>query len=65
MNINNKNNFGNKKISSAKDIENNDVILSEKDSSKDIEELINLKEVHGAEAYYSKRYGWTLRKVIS
>ena len=65
MNISNKNHFGSKKTSLTKDIGNNDVILSEKDSSKDIEELINLKEVHGTEAYYSKRYGWTLRKVIS
>ena len=65
MNINNKNHFGNKKISLTKDIRNNNVILSEKTSSKDIEKLMNLEEVHGAEAYYSKRYGWTLRKVIS
>tara|TARA_B100001964_G_C14098555_1_gene538186 strand:- start:31 stop:228 length:198 start_codon:yes stop_codon:yes gene_type:complete len=65
MNISNKNNIGNKKMSLTKDFESNDIILSEKNSSKDIEELINLKETHGTEAYYSKRYGWTLRKVIS
>ena len=65
MNISNKNNIGNKKMSLTKDFGNNDEILFEMNSSKDIEELINLKEVHGTEAYYSKRYGWTLRKVIS
>ena len=65
MSISNKNHFGNKKISLTKDAGNNDVILSEKNSSKDIEELMNLEEVHGTEAYYSNRYGWTLRKVIS
>jgi hypothetical protein len=65
MNIINKNNFGSKKMSLNKDFRNNDEILFEKNSSKDIEELINLKELHGVEAYYSKRYGWTLRKVIS
>ena len=65
MNIINKNHFGSKKTSLTKDIGNIDVSLSEKNSSKNSEELINLKEVNGAEAYYSKRYGWTLRKVIS
>ena len=65
MNIINKNNFGSKKMPLNKDFRNNDEILFEMNSSKDIEELINLKELHGAEAYYSKRYGWTLRKVIS
>ena len=65
MNISNKNHFENKKISLTEDIGNNDVIFSDNKSSKDIEELINLKEVHGTETYYSKRYGWTLRKVIS
>ena len=52
-------------VSLTKDFGNNNVILSEKKSSKDIEELIDLKELYGAKAYYSKRYGWTLRKVIS
>ena len=66
MNISNKNHFGNKKMSLTIDLRNNDVILSQKNSSKDnIKELINLEEVYGTETYYSNRYGWTLRKVIS
>ena len=65
MNINNKNNFGSKKMSLTKDFGNNDVVFSEKNSSKDIEDLMHLEEAHGTEAYYSNRYGWTLRKVIS
>ena len=32
---------------------------------KNIEKLINVKNIHGTEAYYSNRYGWTLRKIIS
>ena len=32
---------------------------------KDIEKLINIDDTHGTEAYYSNRYGWTLRKIIS
>ena len=62
MNISNKNHFGNNKMSLTKDIRDND---TQKKLSKDINELINLEEVSGTEAYYSKRYGWTLRKVIS
>ena len=32
---------------------------------KDVEKLINIDDTHGTEAYYSNRYGWTLRKIIS
>ena len=32
---------------------------------KNIEKLINVKNIHETEAYYSNRYGWTLRKIIS
>tara|TARA_B100002003_G_C13815653_1_gene401813 strand:+ start:15 stop:206 length:192 start_codon:yes stop_codon:yes gene_type:complete len=32
---------------------------------KDIEKSFNIENIHGAEAYYSNRYGWTLRKIIS
>ena len=35
------------------------------DARKNIEKLINVKNIHGTEAYYSNRYGWTLRKIIS
>ena len=31
---------------------------------KNIEKLINVKNIHGTEAYYSNRYGWTLRRII-
>lgn len=31
---------------------------------KDIEKSYNLDIVEGAEAYFSERYGWTLRKSI-
>ena len=31
---------------------------------KDIEKSYNLDDIRGTEAYYSGRYGWTLRKSI-
>jgi len=31
---------------------------------KDIEKSYNLDTIRGTEAYYSTRYGWTLRKSI-
>lgn len=31
---------------------------------RDIEKSYNLDTIRGAEAYYSSRYGWTLRKSI-
>ena len=31
---------------------------------RDIEKSYNIKETQGTEAYYSNRYGWTLRKTI-
>tara|TARA_B100000700_G_C14766667_1_gene724709 strand:+ start:383 stop:574 length:192 start_codon:yes stop_codon:yes gene_type:complete len=43
----------------------NDKILSESESArKDIEKSYNLESINGTEAYYSSRYGWTLRKTI-
>jgi len=30
----------------------------------DIQKSINLKDTNTTEAYYSNRYGWTLRKII-
>ena len=33
-------------------------------AKKDIEKSYNLEDVKGTEAYYSNRYGWTLRKSI-
>ena len=32
---------------------------------KDIEKSYNLESAYGTEAYYSNRYGWTLRKTLS
>ena len=31
---------------------------------KDIEKSFNITEAQGTEAYYSNRYGWTLRRTI-
>ena len=30
----------------------------------DIEKSYNFENINGAEAYYSNRYGWTLRKTV-
>jgi len=38
-------------------------ILSEI-TRKDIEKSYNLDTIRGTEAYYSNRYGWTLRRSI-
>ena len=38
-------------------------ILSEF-TKKDIEKSYNLDTVKGTEAYFSNRYGWTLRRVL-
>ena len=38
-------------------------ILSEM-TKRDIEKSYNLDTIRGTEAYYSSRYGWTLRKSI-
>ena len=38
-------------------------ILSEH-AKKDIEKSYNIENVKGTEAYYSNRYGWTLRKSL-
>jgi len=31
---------------------------------RDIEKSYNIENTHGTEAYYSNRYGWTLRRTI-
>ena len=31
---------------------------------RDIEKSYNINSTNGTEAYYSNRYGWTLRKII-
>ena len=38
--------------------------LSEFITRKDIEKSYNIDSTDGTEAYYSNRYGWTLRKTI-
>ena len=47
----------------------NPVVNSSKVSSvftkKDIEKSYNLDKVKGTEAYFSNRYGWTLRRSIN
>ena len=39
-------------------------ILSDMNSRRDIEKSYNLDTIRGTEAYYSGRYGWTLRRSI-
>ena len=33
-------------------------------TKKDIEKSYNIESTEGTEAYYSNRYGWTLRRAI-
>jgi len=57
MNItDNKSNNDNSMVDSVK-------ILSEF-TRKDIEKSYNLDTIKGTEAYFSNRYGWTLRRTI-
>ena len=42
---------------------NNTLIINEF-TKKDIEKSYDLDNLKGTEAYYSNRYGWTLRKSI-
>ena len=57
MNItNNESNNDNSMVDSVK-------VLSEF-TRKDIEKSYNLDTIKGTEAYFSNRYGWTLRRVI-
>ena len=39
-------------------------IFSDMNSRRDIEKSYNLDTIRGTEAYYSGRYGWTLRRSI-
>ena len=57
MNItDNKSNNDNSMVDSVK-------VLSEF-TRKDIEKSYNLDTIKGTEAYFSNRYGWTLRRAI-
>ena len=62
MNINNKYRKKNKYLNEENSCDN--TIFSTNSARKDIEKLINIQDIHGTEAYYSNRYGWTLRKII-
>ena len=57
--INNRDN----QINNRKSMVDSVKILSEF-TRKDIEKSYNLDTIQGTEAYYSNRYGWTLRKSI-
>tara|TARA_Y100001970_G_C14076540_1_gene772302 strand:+ start:193 stop:390 length:198 start_codon:yes stop_codon:yes gene_type:complete len=62
--------FKNKKLGSTSNLKNrsNTLDISSKIISnmarKDIEKSYNLESTKGTEAYYSNRYGWTLRKTL-
>tara|TARA_B100000287_G_scaffold243407_1_gene228801 strand:- start:688 stop:867 length:180 start_codon:yes stop_codon:yes gene_type:complete len=42
----------------------NNTSITNEFTKKDIEKSYNLDNLKGTEAYYSNRYGWTLRKSI-
>ena len=53
----------NKTSAGKKSFYNNERIVSEI-VRKDVEKSYNIDTTNGTEAYYSNRYGWTLRKII-
>ena len=48
----------------AKIKELNNTLITNEFTKKDIEKSYDLDNIKGTEAYYSNRYGWTLRKSI-
>ena len=48
----------------AKSKEFNNTLIINEFTKKDIEKSYDLDNLKGTEAYYSNRYGWTLRKSI-
>ena len=48
----------------AKSKEFNNTLINNEFTKKDIEKSYDLDNLKGTEAYYSNRYGWTLRKSI-
>lgn len=48
----------------AKSKEFNNTLITNEFTKKDIENSYDLDNLKGTEAYYSNRYGWTLRKSI-
>ena len=60
--MDNSDNKSNQKNEDPKSIDNSKLITEI--ARRDIEKSININNSHGTEAYYSNRYGWTLRKII-
>ena len=52
-----------KKIKKNKHLNDGEKILSNT-TKKNIEKSYNIESVNNTEAYYSNRYGWTLRKAL-
>ena len=48
----------------GKNREINNTLITNEFTKKDIEKSYDLDNLKGTEAYYSNRYGWTLRKSI-
>ncbi len=48
----------------VKSKEFNNTLITNEFIKKDIEKSYDLDNLKGTEAYYSNRYGWTLRKSI-
>ena len=48
----------------AESNEFNNTVITNEFTKKDIEKSYDLDNLKGTEAYYSNRYGWTLRKSI-
>ncbi|MDC0192292.1 hypothetical protein OAJ89_03125 [Alphaproteobacteria bacterium] len=48
----------------AESNEFDNTVITNEFTKKDIEKSYNLDNLKGTEAYYSNRYGWTLRKSI-
>jgi len=57
------NSLKNRKVRKTSKYRINDQKVISEFSRKDIEDSYKIKSVDGTEAYYSNRYGWTLRKV--
>jgi len=53
-----------KNLSSKKDSLVDTVKIFSDITRRDIEKSYNINNTQGTEAYYSNRYGWTLRKTI-
>ena len=53
-----------KNLSSKKDSLVDTVKIFSDITRRDIENSYNINDTQGTEAYYSNRYGWTLRRTI-